>query len=156
VRPRRAALLAQHDRRPRPARVELRRELGRELAWHPTHLLAAGKHGDRVRVVLVVRVAAELQRAARRDGVRGRDRIGVMPAGAGDTEDVEAAGRDLGGFATQVAPGLGIDELVPRDPDLPAVIGVPVPLLVAGGDLHRLNALNFGYGVRVPEPWSQT
>ena len=51
---RRAALLAQDERRPRPARVELGRELGGDLARHPADLRAArGVYRDRVRVVLV-------------------------------------------------------------------------------------------------------
>ena len=36
---------------------------------------------------------------------------------------VEPAGGELGRVAGEVAPRLGIDELVPRDPHLPAVVG---------------------------------
>ena len=71
--------------------VELRRQLRRELARHPAHLLAAGVHGDRVRVVLVVRVAAQLQRTARLDGLRRVDRLGVMAARSRHAGHVQAA-----------------------------------------------------------------
>ena len=50
-----------------------------------------------------------------------------MP-GARHAAHVQAALDQEGRVARQVRAGLGIDELVPRQPDLTAVIGVPVPL----------------------------
>ena len=57
---RRAALLAQHERRPRPAGVELGRQLGGELARHPAELLAAARGWTAIAfgIVRVVWVAA--------------------------------------------------------------------------------------------------
>jgi hypothetical protein len=97
--------------------------------------------GDRVRVVLVPRVAAQLERTARRRGV-GLERVGVVAPRAGDAHDPQAAGSQLGRVAAQVAARLAVDELVPRDPDLTSVVGVPVALLVAGVDHHRLKGVS--------------
>ena len=51
--------------------VERGRDLLGDRARHPADLLAAGVHGDRVRVVRVVRVAAQLERPARLGRVGG-------------------------------------------------------------------------------------
>ncbi len=81
-------------------------------------------------------------------------------------DDVQAACGELGGVAGQVATRPLVDELVARDPDLPAVVGVPVTLLVARVDQHTLNLKGSdplrvvegccGYGLLVPEQWSHT
>ena len=60
-------------------RVERRRDLLRDRARHPADLLAAGVDGDRVRVVRVAGVAAQLERAARLGRVGG-ERLAVVAA----------------------------------------------------------------------------
>ena len=77
--PRRAALLAQCQRAPGARGVQLGSQLGRELAWDPSHLLAAARRvdGDRVGIVLVGRVATQLERATGPD-VLPADRLLMM------------------------------------------------------------------------------
>ena len=134
---RRGALLAQHHGAQRPARVELRGQLGGQLAWHPAQLCAARRrvNGDRVGIVLVGRVATQLERPARR-GIGGGHRLGVVLAGAGHAGHVEAAIGQRGIVAGQEAAAAGLDEHEAGQPDLPAVVGVPVALLVADVDSH--------------------
>ena len=134
---RRDALLAQHHGAERTARVELRGQLGGQLARHPAQLRAPrrGVHRDRVGVVLVGRIAAQLERAARR-GVGGGHRLGVVLAGAGHPRHVQAALCQRGIVAGQEAAAAGLDQHEPGQPDLPAVVGVPVALLVANVDSH--------------------
>ena len=87
---RRGALLAQDRGRPRPARVELRSELRRELARHEAEQRPVlGRDGDRVGVVDVAGVAPQLQRASGRGGVR-RERLGMVAGRAGDPRDPQS------------------------------------------------------------------
>lgn len=124
---RRRALLPQHHRRPGAPGVELGRDLGGELARHEAELVAAGVDGDRVGVVRVAGVAPQLERPPRR-GRLGRERGGVVAPRARHPRDVQPALGELRRVAGEEGAGVGIDELVPRQPDLAAVLGVPVAL----------------------------
>lgn len=132
------ALLTQHYGRPRPSGVEVGRQVRRDLARHPANLLAAAPriNGDCVRVVLVRRIAPKLERAAGPDILR-LDRLGVMLPSAGDAGDAQASRGKLGRVATEIPIGRTVEELVAHQPDLPAVVGVPVPLLPHDFDLDR-------------------
>ena len=72
------------------------------------------------------RIAPELERAAGRERVRGQ-RVAAVP-GPRQPGHVQPSLREQRRVAREVRPGLGIDELVPRQPDLAAVVGVPVAL----------------------------
>ena len=124
---RRRALLPQHDGRPRAPRVELGRDLRGELAGDEAELLAARVDGDRVGVVLVCRVAPQLERPPGRGRIGG-ERGGVVAPRARHARDPQPALGELRCVAGQVGAAVGIDELVPRQPDLAAVLGVPVAL----------------------------
>jgi hypothetical protein len=60
----------------------------------------------------------------------------VVAAGSGHADHSQPLGGQLGRVAGQVPARAGVDELVPRHPDLASVVGVPVTLLVAGVDNH--------------------
>ena len=84
-----AALLAEHERRPGRSLVEPVGQLGGQLARHPADLTATALarvadsvDRDRVRVVLVSGVAAQLERVPRGHGVRG-ERLRVVAPRAG-------------------------------------------------------------------------
>ena len=132
---RRGALLAQDDRRVGLARVDRRGDLLRDGARHPADLRAARVDGDRVRVVLVVRVAAQLERAARLGRVGG-ERLRVVAAGARDAGDPQAGGGQLRRVAAEVA-AVGRDRLEAGQPDDPALVRVPVALLALDLDDHH-------------------
>jgi hypothetical protein len=139
--PRRGALLAEHDGGPRLAGVELGGQLGRHLARHPAELLAAAVavHGDRVLVVRVRKVAPQLERPARLGGLRG-ERGGMVPRGPRHADDPQAPPRQLGRLAREISTRLRIDGLIAREPDLTALVRVPVALVVANRHLHRSEA----------------
>jgi hypothetical protein len=118
--------LAQHHRRPRATGVKLRRQLGGELARDEADLRSARVNLDRVGVVLVAGIAPELERTAGRECVRAQ-RVAAVP-GPRQPGHMQPSLREQRRVACEVRPGLGIDELVPRQPDLAAVVGVPVAL----------------------------
>ena len=104
----------------------------------PADLDAAGVDGDRVRVVRVGRVAAELERPAGLRGLGG-ERLGVVAPGAGHAGDPQAGGRELRGVAAEVAP-VRRDGLEAREPHDAAVVRVPVALLALDVDDHAAQA----------------
>ena len=79
------SLLAQHHRRPRAAGVQLRSDLLGKFPRYPADLTAPARrvNGDRVRVVLVARIATQLEHGARLQLARGQ-RLAVKARGSGD------------------------------------------------------------------------
>jgi hypothetical protein len=90
---------------------------------------------DRVRVVRVVRVAAQLQPGAGRYRIRSQ-RLRMMRVGAGHARDPQATRGQLGRVAGEVAARVAVDDLIASDPDLTTVVGVPVALVVLDVDPH--------------------
>jgi pyridoxal 5'-phosphate synthase pdxS subunit len=126
-------VLAQDDRRPRLAAIEPRRELGGQLARHEADRLAAGEHFDRIRVVRVVRVAAQRERGTGLDG-RPVDGVGAVPRSR-EAGDAQAARGELGRVTREVA-AVVVDRREAGDPHLAAVVGVPIALLEHGCHDH--------------------
>jgi hypothetical protein len=137
---RRAALLAQHERHPLLAAIQPRRQLLRQLAGHPAELRAAGEHLDGVRIVLVGRIAPQLERIAGLDGGSDEGLRVVLsrPRDAGDVQPPLP-----GGLPAEIPPAGRIDELEPDQPDLPAIVRIPVALVVFDLDLHPPQAKGF-------------
>ena len=94
---------------------------------------------NRVRVVRVARIAPQLQGATGCDRIRSQ-RLRVMCPGARDARHPQTSRGQLGSVAGEVAARLAVDHLIPGDPDLAAVVGVPVALVVLDVDLHGLQA----------------
>ena len=101
---------------------------------------AAAVDRDRVGVVLVGLLAAQLEAVTRRERGAG-ERLDAVP-GARHTAHVQAPLDELRRVAREEGAGVGIDELVPRQPDLAAVVGVPVALGEFDGYLN-VRILNF-------------
>jgi len=134
---RRAALFAEHDRRPGAAAIELRGELGGQLARDPADLSPAIDRVDLdgVRIVRVVRIAPQLEGLAGGDGVRSQ-RLGVVGSRAGDAGHPKAPGEQLGRVASQIAARFAVDHLIAGYPNDATVVGVPVALVVFDVDPH--------------------
>jgi hypothetical protein len=124
-------LLAQHHGAPRPARVELRGQLRRQLTGNPAHLVAAlaGVNGDRVGIVLVARLAPERECLSRSDVLLGQC-FGVVLSGARDRSHVQSSLSQRGIVAREKTTCLGLDDAVTGEPDLASLVGIPVALLV--------------------------
>jgi hypothetical protein len=86
--------------------------------------------------VLVARVAPQRQRRAEL-GVL--ERLGVMERRAGDAGDAQPAGGQRRIVAAEVA-AVVVDRRVSGQPDLSALVRVPVPLLEYGGYEQNGNA----------------
>lgn len=136
---RRRAPLAQHDRRPRAAPVDVRRDLLGVRSRDPTELLAARDvHGDRVGVVFVSRVATQRQRTAGR-GFLGRQGGVVMTCRAGHARDAQTGIGQRARVAREILTGEGINDLVAGEPDDGAIVRVPVPFIERHIDRYRLH-----------------
>lgn len=130
-------MLSEDDRRPRLAPIQGRRELLRQLPRDPPELLPAREHLDRAGIVLVARIAPQLESSARLD-VGGDESLGVVLSGPGNARDVQPP--LPGRLPAEVAPAVGIDDLEPDQPDLPAVVRIPVALVVLDVDYHASEA----------------
>jgi hypothetical protein len=80
-------VLAQHDRRPRLAAIELGSQLLGQLARNPAELGAIRQHLDGVRIVLVAGIAPELERVAGLDS-GSNEGLGVVLASSRDAGNV--------------------------------------------------------------------